>query len=301
MESIKIWGNNPQSHLMLGQVYYWLGEKEKGLSELLLAEEYAKSSHELNRVGSAYRGLGLCDRAIRLFRRALEGPADRNKIQAYIGLGHCTDGEIRIQYFKNAVSLDPNAREKTLFFVRGKLSYSEYRQNKELKDLQSAIQWFQKAITFRPKVSAYNNDLAIAYMELYKQTCDPGALDSSAKAYKQAEKLHRGPLDPILVANVAHDYLAYAVAKDSGCKNVQNGTYQSTLRKVAKGQPVSTEVMTYVKESISHFERAITLSPEIKELYETLRSIYHGLGRKENVRRVEERASMFGIDLAPIQ
>jgi len=100
---------------------------------------------------------------------------------------------------------------------------------------------------------------------------------------------------------VAQDYLIYAAAKQSGCEDARNGYYQNSLKAIVKGKSVSPDVVIRVDEAISHFERALTLSPERKEVYEKLRSIYYGLNRYESVRRLESRASQFGVRLTPLR
>ena len=116
-----------------------------------------------------------------------------------------------------------------------------------------------------------------------------------------AEQWSRGFPSSILLSNVAQDYLIYAVAKQIGCEDARQGYYQRLLKAIAKGQSVSPDVVARVDEAISHFERAITLSPERKEVYEKLRSVYYGLNRNESVKRIESRASKFGVQLIPLK
>jgi tetratricopeptide (TPR) repeat protein len=302
IDSISVAGGNVRSHVMLGQVHYWLGEKEKGLSELQKAEQRATLPSQLNMIGESYRGLGLCDHAMRLFNKALKSASGKDRAHAHVGLGHCTEGRDQIRHFEEAVAAFRDlATDPDLLCVRGKLSFSKYQETKSLKDLREAIQWHQKAVEYQPKASSHHNDLALAYKSLYKEECEEGFLESAMEEYKSARGLHRGPLDPILLANLARGYLDYAVAKESGCRDVREGTYHYTLRRIAEERSTSKEVSRYIEEAISYYERVIVLSPESKEAYEELRSIYHALKREKAVERLETRAFKFGIDLTPIK
>jgi tetratricopeptide (TPR) repeat protein len=300
IESINVSRQHVPSHVMLGQVYYWLGNKEKGLNELLLAEQCALSPSDINVVGSAYRDLGLCDHAIRLFTKALDNASGKARVHAYVGLGHCSKGESRIRYFEHAVSLD-QGNDPDLFCVRGKLCFSRYEKGKNLKDLREAIEWYQKAIAYRPNIATYHNDLGVAYLSLYGETCDKNVLESMIEEYKRARDLHSGPLDPILLSNLAQGYLAYAVAEFNGCDDIRNDTYHYVLRRVAETQSVPPEVTRNIEQALSYYERVITLSPENRESYEQLRSIYHALNREDAVKRLEARAQKSGISLSPIE
>lgn len=301
-ESIKVSQASARSHLMLGQVYFWLGQNEKASNEMQLAEQFASSSYDLNLIGNAYRSLNKCAQASRLYKKALENASiTKHQIEAYIGWGHCSEGNVKISYFEKAVALDPNKTDPDLHFARGKLANARFSKGNNIEDLSDAIQSFNKAIEYRPKVSAYHNDLAIAYMNLYMKKCDEEALSMAMKEFQLSKELHRGLLDSILLGNLAYEYLIYVVARQRGCEEARSGIYQRTLKEIAAGQSVSEETLHYLEESISYYERAITLSPERKDLYENLRFIYHGLNRNEGVSRVEARAVKFGIPLSPIE
>ncbi|MFW6114760.1 MAG: tetratricopeptide repeat protein, partial [Thermodesulfobacteriota bacterium] len=300
IESINASQQSAPSHVMLGQVYYWLGDKEKGLNELLLAERCALAPSDINAVGSAYRNLGLCEQAIRLFTKALETASGKARVHAYVGLGHCSKGESRTQYFEQALSL-AKGDDPDLFCVRGKLCFSRYEKGKNLKDLREAIEWYQKAIAYRPENATYHNDLGVAYLSLYSETCEKNFLDSMIEEYKRARDLHSGPLDPILLSNLAQGYLAYAVAKFDGCEDIRNDTYHYVLRRIAETKSVPPEVTQNIEQALMYYERVITLSPENRESYEQLRSIYHALNREEAVKRLEVRAQKAAIKLSPIE
>jgi hypothetical protein len=119
--------------------------------------------------------------------------------------------------------------------------------------------------------------------------------------YKRARDLHRGPLDPILLSNLAHGYLAYAVARFSGCEDIRNNTYHYVLRRIAETKSVPPEITQNIEQALTYYERVITLSPEHREFYEQLRSLYHALNRENAVRRLEARAQKAGISLSPIE
>lgn len=300
-ESIKVFQRGARSHLMLGQVYFWLGENEKASDEMQLAEQFASTAYDLNLIGNAYRSLNKCDQASRLYEKALENASiTKEQIGAYIGLGHCSEGKVKISYFEKAVALDPDKTDPDLHFARGKLATARFSKGDNIEDLSDSIQWFTKAIKYRPKEYAYHNDLAIAYMNLYFKKCDKEALATAMKEFQLSKELHRGQIDPILLGNLAYEYLIYVVACQRGCEDARSGIYQRALKEIAAGQSVSEETLRYLEESISYYERAITLSPERKDLYENLRLIYHGLNRKKGVKRVEDRAAKFGIPLSPI-
>jgi tetratricopeptide (TPR) repeat protein len=267
-----------------------------------LAEQFASSSYDLNLIGNAYRSLSKCVQASRLYKKAIANASrTKDQIEANIGLGHCSEGKVKISYFEKAVALDPKKSDPDLHFARGKLAKARFSKGDNLEDLSDAIQWFNKAIEYRPKISAYHNDLAIAYIDLYLKKCDEETLSMAMKEFQLSKELHRGLLDSILLGNLAYEYLIYVVARQRGCEDARSGTYQRTLIEIAAGQSVSEETLQYLEESISYYERAITLSPERKDLYENLRFIYHGLNRKEGVSRVEARAAKFGIPLSPIE
>jgi tetratricopeptide (TPR) repeat protein len=279
-----------------------LGENEKASKEMQLAQQFAASSYDLYSIGNAYRNLNKCKQASRLFKKALESASVvKDQIRAYIGWAHCSEGKVKISYFEKAVLLDPNKTDPDLHFARGKLANARFSKSKKLEDLDAAIQWFNKAIEYRPKEYAYHNDLAIAYMNLYLKKCDEAALAKAMKEFQLSKELHRGMLDSIHLGNLAYEYLIYVVARQRGCEEARSGIYQLALKEIAAGQSVSEETLRYLEESISCYERAITLSPERKDLYENLRSIYHGLNRKEGMKRVEARAAKFGIPLTPIE
>jgi tetratricopeptide (TPR) repeat protein len=301
IKSVQVSGENPQSHLVLGQVYYWLGKKEKAFKEFDKAEKFASSARVKNTIGEAYRQLGLYKEAKRLFYKALEDSSPDVRIAAHVGLGHCLSGEDEIQHYQKAIDLDAESVNPSMLFIRGKLSMAKFTQRGNIQEINEAIQLFNSAIRMKPEESAYHNDLALAYMTLYKETCEESDLESAMNEYRLAEKWYRGFPSSILLSNVAQDYLIYAVAKQNGCEDARQGYYQSTLKAIAKRQSVSPEVVARVDDAISHFERALTISPERKEVYEKLRSVYYGLNRIESVNRIESRASKFGVQLISLR
>jgi tetratricopeptide (TPR) repeat protein len=300
-ESIQKWGKDTQSHLVLGRIHHWLGEKEKAFKEFEIAEKLASSSDAKNTIGELYRQLGMCDNAKRLFNEALEGPATDSIIAAYVGLGHCSEGEKAIECYEKALALNMESNSSSMVFIRGKLLHSKFRQSGSIEELHEAIRFFQKAISAKPAESAYHNDVALAYMALYKETCEENVLQSAMNEYQLAEKCYRGFPSSILISNKANSYLTYVVAKQNGCEDARRGYYQRSLKEIAEGKAISTETVAFIDEAIAHFERAITLLPESKEAYEKLRLIYYGLRRFENVKRLESRASNFGIKLTPLK
>ncbi len=294
--------NSPQYQLYLGQVYYWLGEHDKGqkLFDKMLASA-KRAPHTLLMVGRALRSVGSKAEARALAEEAYNGAKkDEVKNQAALLRAVTTnDLDEKVAWFERADQHQPEVKTH-LAAARADRALRDGHRKKAAKYLRDEIAIFEKL----PESSLSLNNYALAYFSLYGITGEHADFVKAAELIDKA--IARAPSDSVVVWNAASTYMSAGLTDVVGSQ-IDPGVLGESMRLSLLGylyrdartrKPYLDKLRRdpAVKKALAAMQRARLLAPKAGWMYDTMAHLERRLRDTKALRELDRQAAKVEFD-----
>jgi hypothetical protein len=297
-------GEDDQSRLYLGQVYYWLGKPADGrklFDEVLKANN--RDTNTLYLVGRALREVGDVSAARDLIEEAYnhEGNTAPRQAMALVRAIIPRDLDDQIAWLAKA---DPKAAEVRALLSRARGNKAE----QEGKDAE-AVAHYREAVAAHdamPVSYATLNNGALAHLALYRLTHEPEQLRQAMTKLERAVALQ--PDDALILHNAADVLLDNAlhdlIGPELDLKVLKRGADLDLLAFLCRDRDAKARYVARLRrhpgwlKARTYFEKLLVLSPKQSYAYGRLVQVYGWMRDVDGLRDVWRRLQGVELDLA---